>query len=448
MSKPKRIIIVGGVGGGATVAAQIRRQDHHSEILLFDRGNHIAFSNCGLPYYLGNITDRNELLTNTDDFSKKYHVSVQINTEVTFIDPTKKQIHYEKSGETYIQSYDKLILSPGATAVIPELKGLNMDNTFTLHTIPDMDAIHTFIEKEQPQRVAIVGAGFIGLEMVENFRAIGLDCTLINRSDHILKIVDHDFHTILTTHLYEKGVDLELNDGLAAFSNDGKTIHLQSGKTIQTDFTLLAVGIKPLTVLAETAGIQLGETGALAVNAYMQTNDPDIYALGDVVETADFLTETPRHIALAWPAHRQAFIIASHLQGDKLPYDGTMGSAILKLFDLTIGATGHTSKDLNTLEIPYQEAFLSGYSHAGYYPGSVPLHIKILFSKTTGQLYGAQVVGFKGADKRLAVLTTAIKGQLTVHDLAALELAYAPPYSQPKDPINIIGYKAVAKLTN
>jgi len=446
MSRPKRIIIVGGVGGGATVAAQIRRQDQDSKILLFDRGDHIAFSNCGLPYYLGNISDRNELLTDTDDFERKYHVSVKTNTEVTFIDRSNKQIHYENSGETHVQSYDTLILAPGATAIIPELPGLHLDNTFTLHTIPDMDDIHSFIEEEQPKRVAIVGAGFIGLEMVENFRAIGLACTLINRSDHILKIVDHDFHTILTDHLHENGVQLELNDALDSFSNDGNSIHLQSGKTVETDFTLLAIGIKPLTMLGETAGLQLGETGALAVNKYMQTNDPDIYALGDVVETADFLTDTPRHIALAWPAHRQAFIIASHLQGDNLPYDGTMGSAILKLFELTIGATGHTSKDLERLDIPYQAVFLSGYSHAGYYPGSEPLHIKILFSEATGQLYGAQVVGIKGADKRLAVLTTAIKGHLTVHDLAALELAYAPPYSQPKDPINIIGYKAVAKL--
>lgn len=443
----RKIVIVGGVGGGATVAAQIRRQDKDSQVILFDKGNHIAFSNCGMPYYIGEVVrNRDDLLVETDAFAKKYGVTVHANTEVIAIHRSKKQIQYKNNDGVYTENYDKIILSPGATANVPDFKGLNKERTFTLHTIPDMDNINTFIREKKAKHVAVVGAGFIGLEIVENLKAIGLECTVINRSEQVMKLVDQDMATWIADHLKAKGIRVIVNDGLASFTNDGKTVHLTSGKSIHADMTILAVGIKPKTDLAADASLTLGNNGAITVNAYMQTNDPDIYALGDAIETNDLLTNQPRYAALAWPAHRQAFIIASHLQGTNIPYNGTLGSAVLKVFDLTVAATGHTTASLENLDYSFKEVRLDTYSHAGYYPGSEKLALKILFNAIDGTIYGAQGVGLAGVDKRLAVLSTAIKGNLTVADLPELELAYAPPYSSPKDPVNIIGYKASAML--
>jgi len=443
----QKIIIVGGVGGGATVAAQIRRQDKTSEVILFDKGKHISFSNCGMPYYIGKVVEnREDLLVKAENFAEKYGVTVRPNSEVTAINRSEKQIQYKNYDGVHTETYDKLILSPGADPIVPDIAGLNTDRTFTLHTIPDMDNIHTFIRENKPKHVAVIGAGFIGLEMVENLRAIGLDCTIIDRSNQVMKLVDKDMANLIEAHLTAKDVHVILNDGLDSFSNDGKALHLTSGKTVQADMTILAVGIKPKSTLAADASLALGNKEAITVNEYMQTSDSDIYALGDAVETKDFLTDSNRYAALAWPAHRQAFIIASHLQKSKIPYHGTLGSAILKVFDLTVAATGHTTSSLEDLGYSFKEVTLDTYSHAGYYPGSEKLSLKILFDSKNGTIYGSQGVGLAGVDKRLAVLTTAIKGKLTVADLPELELAYAPPYSSPKDPVNIIGYKAVAML--
>lgn len=441
----KRIIIVGGVGGGATAAAQIRRQDQDAEIIVFDKGEHIAFSNCGIPYYIGNVIDnREDILVETDTFTKNYSVTVHTNTEVTAIDRSAKRVQYNNKEGIYSTSYDKLILSPGASAIIPNMEEVNQERVFTLHTIPDMDQIHAFIKNNKPKHVAVVGAGFIGLEMVENLHAIGLDCTLINRSAHIMKLVDKDVAESIEDHLKAKGVHLILNDGLTSFSNAGKTLWLNSGKSIEADMTILALGIRPETVLAANASLELGKKEAIKVNEYMQTNDPDIYALGDAVEIEDFLTDTPRLVALAGPAHRQAYVIASHLQGKNIPYQGALGSAILKIFDLSVAATGHTTASLEKLSYKFKQVTLNTYDRAGYYPGSEKILLKILFNPDNGVIYGAQGVGSAGVDKRIAVLTTAIKGKLTVADLSELELAYAPPYSRPKDPVNILGYKASA----
>jgi len=443
----QKIIIVGGVGGDATVAAQIRRQDRTSEVILFDKGNHISFSNCGMPYYIGEVVEnREDLLVEAEAFAEKYGVIVRTNAEVTAIHRSKKQIQYKDHDGVHTETYDKLILSPGADPIVPVISGLNTDRTFTLHTIPDMDNIYTFIQNNKPKHVAVIGAGFIGLEMVENLRAIGLDCTIIDRSEQVMKLVDKDMANLIETHLTAKGVHVILNNGLDSFSNDGKTLHLTSGKTVQADMTILAVGIKPKSALAVGASLALGNKEAITVNEYMQTSDPNIYALGDAVETKDFLTDSNRYAALAWPAHRQAFVIASHLQKIKIPYRGTLGSAILKAFDLTVAATGHTTSSLENLGYSFKEVTLDTYSHAGYYPGSEKLSLKILFDSKNGTIYGAQGVGLAGVDKRLAVLTTAIKGKLTVADLPELQMAYAPPYSSPEDPVNIIGYKAVAML--
>lgn len=439
-----KIVIVGGVGGGATVAAQIRRMDQESEIIIFDKGEHIAFSNCGMPYYIGGIVDeRDYLLRDSNDFAKKYSINLNINSEVVQIDRDSKEIKYRANNQEHQETYDTLILAPGAHALSPDLDGLNNEVTFTLHTIPDMDAIHSFIAKNKPKNCAIVGAGFVGLEMVENLQKIGIDCTLIDRSEQVMKLVDSDMAGMIQDHLKAKGVTLTLNEGIESFTNAGKTLHLSSGKSVQADMTILAVGITPNTKLASEANLHIGETGAISVNEFMQTNDPNIFALGDAVETPDYLTQTPRHVALAWPAHRQAFIIASYLKGQKTSYQGTLGSSIFKVFDLTVAVTGHNAAALEELGIAYQEVTHDALSHAGYYPGAEKVSIKVLFDKNNGKIFGAQVVGEDGVDKRLAVLATAIKGGLSVMELAELELAYSPPYSSPKDPINIIGYKAI-----
>ena len=443
----QKIIIVGGVAGGATVAAQIRRQDKHSDIIIFDRGDHIAFSNCGLPYYIGEIVkNRDDLLFPTGAFEEKYDVEIRVNSEVTAINREKKHIQYKNTSGIHEETYDKLILSPGADAVAPDFAGIDKQRTFTLHTIPDMDKMNAFIKENKPKTAAIVGAGFIGMEVVENLHALGIKCTIIDRSKHVMKIVDEDMASVIQDHLTEKRVDLILEEGLDHFNNEGKTLVLSSGAHIDADMTILALGIKPNVKLASEAALAIGKTGAITTNRYMQTTDPDIYALGDAVETNDFATDSPRHVALAWPAHRQAFIISSHLNGENIAYRGTLGTAILKVFDLTVGAAGHTSRSLTDMELPYMKTTLQAHSHANYYPGAEKLWLKILFNGQDGTIYGAQAVGYDGADKRLAVLATAIKAKLTVTDLPDLELGYAPPYGNSKDPINVLGYKASAML--
>ncbi|GAB3042783.1 CoA-disulfide reductase [Virgibacillus ainsalahensis] len=443
----QKILIVGGVGGGATVAAQIRRNDKKSEITIFDKGEHISFSNCGMPYYIGGIVEeRDNILVSTDKFREKYNVHIRTNAEVVSIDRTTKQITYKDQTGNHNQSYDKLILSPGASAVVPEVEGKDKACIFTLHTIPDMDKIYRYIKESKPKTAAIIGGGFIGLEMVENLHALGIDCTIIDRSEQVMKVVSEDMAEVIGDHLKEKGVQLLLEDGLSGYSDQGKTVQFASGNSIQADMTIMATGVRPNIDLASSASLKIGKTGAIAVNEYMQTNDPDIYALGDAVETKDLITGKPRHIALAGPAHRQAFVIASHLNNEMVPYKGIIGTSIMKLFDLTIGATGHNKNTLNEAGIRFKEAVLHSYSHAKYYPGSGKLWIRILFDEKTGILYGANVVGFDGVDKRLGVLATAIKAKLTTAELEEVELGYAPPYSSPKDPINIIGYKASSML--
>ncbi|WP_174615913.1 CoA-disulfide reductase [Virgibacillus ihumii] len=442
-----KIVIVGGVGGGSTVTSQIRRMDKHAEIILFDKGSHIGFSNCGMPYYIGGVIEkRDKLLVSTEKFIDKFGADVRTNSEVLAINRDDKKITYEDPSGKHEESYDKLIYSPGAAAVTPNVAGMNPNRTFTLRTIPDMDEIQHYIDEHQTQTCAIVGAGFIGMEMVENLINLGIDCTIIDRSKQVMKLVDDDIASTIHDHLEEKGVHVILEDGVASFANNGSTLHLNSGKTLQADMTIMATGVKPITTIATAAGLETGKTGALKVNDFMQTNDPDIYALGDVVETEDFLTKTPRHVALAWPAHRQAYIIANHLQGGEVPYNGTLGSAIFKVFDLDVAATGLNRTALERLEIPFKEASHEALSHAGYYPGADKIKIKVLFDEKDGTIYGAQCVGESGVDKRIAIISTAMKGKMTVADLSQLELAYAPPYSSPKDPVNILGYKAAGML--
>ncbi|GGP16573.1 CoA-disulfide reductase [Oceanobacillus neutriphilus] len=437
-----KIVIIGGVGGGATVAAQIRRTDPDSEIHILDRCGYISFANCGMPYYLGGeITERDRVIYSENDFAEKYNVSIETYAEVTHIEKEKKTVFFEKNNKPYEMDYDTLILSPGARAIMPDLQGIQ-SNTFTLRTIEDMDRIEAFISEKQPKTAAVIGGGFVGLEMVENLHKRGLQCSLIDHSEHVMKRLDPDMASHVDEHLMENGVELYLNDKLKSYSNHGTTLHLQSGKTIKADMTLMAVGITPNVELAKDAGLELGETGAIKVNKVMQTNDPSIYALGDAVEEVDFITKKPAHVALAWPAHRQAFVIASHLNGETIQRDGILGSSLFRVFDLTVAITGQNSQSLNELNIPFNAVTSKGFSHAGYYPGSEKLWMKIVYDPKSGQLLGGSVIGKKGADKRMAVLATAIKGKLTVDDLTDLELGYNPIYSSSKDAINILGYKA------
>ncbi|GAA0413453.1 MAG: CoA-disulfide reductase [Bacillota bacterium] len=443
----KKILIVGGVGGGATVAAQIRRANKEDEIILLEKGGHVSFSNCGMPYYIGGtIENRDAILYSKEKFSEKFQVEVRTFTEVTAIDRSNKEITYCSKTGNHQETYNTLILSPGASAVMPSIKGMNRERTFSLHTIPDMDAIHAYIETNQPKSAAVIGGGFVGLEMIENLHAKGITCKLIDRSEQVMNVIDADMARIVQEYLTKKNIEVRLNDGLHHFSNDGKLLHVNSGGTIQADLTIMAVGIRPNTKLAVDASLEIGKTGAILVNTFMQTSDPSIYALGDVVETKDPITGHGRNIALAGPAHRQAFVIANHLNGKPITYNGTYGTNILKLFDLTIGSTGHNSDSLEAYGKSYDVATLQSLSNASYYPGADKLWIKVLFDKQHGTILGGQVVGHAGVDKRLAVLATAIKGKLTVFDLSDLELGYAPPYSSPKDPINILGYKASSKL--
>ncbi|GGK07549.1 NADH dehydrogenase [Lentibacillus kapialis] len=442
-----KIIIVGGVAGGANVAAQIRRNDKKSDITLFDKGEHVAFSTCGMPYYIGGVVEnRDHLLVSSDKIADKFGINLQTNTEVTSIDPENQKITYQDSSGEHQTFYDKLILSPGASAKKPEFEGMNDKRTFTLHDIPDMDAIEHYIKTKKPQTCAIVGAGFIGLEMVENLHARGIDCTIIDRNKQVMKLVDEDQASMIEEHLKAKNVHLLLENGLKSFSNNGATLNLTDGESVQADMTIMAVGIKPNTKVAEDSGLAIGETGAIKVNDYMQTSDPDIYALGDAVQTNDLLTGAPRHVALAGPAHRQAFILVNHLQGGNAPYAGIQGTAIFKVFDLSAGATGLNKAELNHLGINYKEVDHQTLSHAGYYPGAEKISLKVLFDAENGRMYGAQAVGREGIDKRLAIMATAMKANMTVFDLPELELGYAPPYSSPKDPINVLGYKAESML--
>ncbi|WP_121640427.1 CoA-disulfide reductase [Virgibacillus sp. Bac330] len=443
----QKILIVGGVGGGATVAAQIRRNNQDAVIMLFEKGEYVAFSNCGMPYYLGGtVQDRDQILFSTEQFAEKYSVNVRTKAEVTAIQRNEKTVTYMADGQENTENYDKLILSPGATAIMPSIPGLNKARTFSLHTIPDMDKIAKYMQEQQPKTAAIVGGGFIGLEMLENLYEQGITCTLIDRSEQVMNPVDSDMAALVHSYIKEKNINLVLHDGLKKFTNDGRTLHLESGKTVEADLTIMAVGIKPHTQLASNANLSIGETGAIKVNHFMQTEDPSIYALGDAVETTDEITGAAKMIALAWPAHRQAFIIASHLNNEHIPYQGTIGSSILRLFDMTIGATGANRNSLTANGMSFKETTIETLSNASYFPSADKLWIKVLFDAKNGQIYGGQVVGYAGADKRLAILSTAIKGKLTVFDLQELELAYAPPYSSPKDPVNILGYKAASML--
>ncbi|CEG25503.1 CoA-disulfide reductase [Bacillus sp. B-jedd] len=444
----KKILIVGGVAGGATAAARLRRLDESATIILFERGQYISFANCGLPYYIGGtITDRGKLLVQTvEGMSNRFNLDIRNLSEVTKIHRSRKTVEVKnlKTGETYEESYDKLILSPGASPIKPPIPGIDeADALFTLRNIPDTDKIKSYADEKKPGKAAVIGGGFIGVEMAENLWDLGIEVTVVEMGKQVMAPLDFEMASILHGHMKEKGVNLILEDGVASFGNNGKTIVLNSGRKIETDMIILAIGVRPENQLAQEAGLKIGERGGIVVNSHLQTEDHDIYAIGDAIEVTDFINGKPTQIPLAWPANRQGRLAADHISGLQAKYNGTLGTSIAKVFDLAAGATGNNEKTLNRLGIPFEVVHVHPGSHAGYYPGAAPIALKLIFDKETGKIFGAQAIGKDGVDKRIDVIATAIKGGLTIYDLPDLELSYAPPFSSAKDPVNIAGYAAV-----
>ncbi|MGJ7910104.1 CoA-disulfide reductase [Neobacillus sp. LXY-1] len=443
----QKVIIVGGVAGGATAAARLRRISEEVEVILVERGEHISFANCGLPYYIGEtIKDRSKLLVQTvKGMSERFKLDIRNLSEVVNIHPEAKKVTIKnlQTGEVYEESYDKLLLSPGARPIVPPIPGLNENQTlFTLRNIPDTDKIKHHVDANNPKKAVVIGGGFIGIEMAENLVDRGLDVTIIEMANQIMAPIDFEMASILHTHLKEKGVKLILENGVNSFADNGKKVILSDGTEIYTDMTILSIGVRPENELAKAAGLTLGERGGIVVNEYLQTSNDDIYAVGDAVEVVDYINKTKAMIPLAGPANRQGRIAANNMMGKNEKYQGTLGTSIAKVFDLTVAAIGNNEKTLKRLGISYEVVHIHPSSHAGYYPGAAPISLKLIFEKETGKIFGAQAVGADGVDKRIDVIATAIKGGLTVEDLTNLELSYAPPYSSAKDPVNMAGYVA------
>ncbi|MEC2160864.1 CoA-disulfide reductase [Virgibacillus halodenitrificans] len=443
----EKIIIIGGVAGGSTAAARLRRLNEESNIIIFEKGEYISFANCGLPYYIGGtITDRDKLLVqNVKDMSLRYNLDIRIFSEVIKIDRQAKKVFVKnvQSGEIYEETYDKIILSPGARPVLPPIPGIDKAKTlFTLRNMEDTDRIKSFIDKHLPRKAVVVGGGFIGLEMAENLHDQGIQVTVVEMSEQVMAPLDKEMAAIIHNHLQEKGIELILGDGVKSIENNGQSILTQKGNKMETDLILLSIGVRPENELALQAGLRTGKRGGIQVNQKLQTNDPSIFAIGDAIEVNDFTNKQPTMIPLAWPANRQGRLVADIINGKDVQYNGTLGTSIAKVFDYTVASTGNNEKILNRLGKPYEVIHIHPVSHAGYYPGAVPIALKLIFDKTSGTIYGAQAVGKDSVDKRIDVIATAIKGGLTVKDLPDLELAYAPPYSSAKDPVNMAGYVA------
>lgn len=443
----KKVIIVGGVAGGASTAARLRRLDETVEIIMFEKGEYISFANCGLPYYIGEVIDEREklIVQTVEQMSTKFKIDIRNLSEVIKIDKENKVVTVtnHKTGESYEETYDVLVLSPGAQPIKPGISGINeCNNLFTLRNIPDTDQIKSFVDNQKPKHAVVIGGGFIGLEMAENLHERGLEITLVEASSQVMAPLDIEMVSIIHEHLVDKGVKLILNDGVKSFENNGKKVVLNSGQVIETDLIILSIGVHPETTIAREAGLALNERGAIVVDKKMKTSDESIYALGDAVEIMDFVNKQPTIIPLAWPANRQGRIVADNICGKESEYKGTLGSSVEKVFDYTVAATGNNEKTLKRLNLEYKALHIHPGSHAGYYPGAFPIAYKLLFNPTTGQIYGAQGVGIDGVEKRIDVIATAIKGNLNVIDLQDVEVCYAPPYNSAKDAVNMLGYYA------
>ncbi len=448
----KKVLIVGGVAGGASAATRLRRLEEDTEIIIFERGEYISYANCGLPYYLSDvIKERDKLIVQTPEgMKRRFNIDVRVNSEVMSIYPTEKEIEVQDSnGRTYRESYDRLVLSTGSAPIKPPIKGLDLVKSFVVRSVSDIDQIKAFLDKQQPQKVTIIGGGFIGLEVAENLVARNVKTTIVEMGNQVMAPLDFDMVVNVHKHLRAQGVDLILNDGVAAFeTEDHQTeVILQSGQRVATDFVILAIGVKPEIKLAKEAGLEIGKLGGIKVNQKLETSDPNIYALGDVIEVNNIVTGQATLIPLAGPANKQGRIVADVIARHKASYKGTQGTAIAKIFDLAVASTGANEKTLKSLGIPYQVSFTHPVSSAGYYPGSTAMSIKLIFAPETGKILGAQIVGTSGVDKRIDDIAAALGRGDTVFDLTELELAYAPPFSSAKDPVNMAGYVA-ANIVN
>uniref|UniRef100_UPI004026B082 FAD-dependent oxidoreductase n=1 Tax=Candidatus Fimivicinus sp. TaxID=3056640 RepID=UPI004026B082 len=441
-----KVVIIGGVAGGATAAARLRRLDEQAEIIILERSGYISYANCGLPYYIGGeITDREALTLQTPaSFWARFRIEVRVHNEVTAIHPERKNVTVRRldDGVVYEEAYDKLILSPGAKPVRPALPGINDSRIFTLRNVEDTFAIHAFIEQNAPRRAVVAGGGFIGLEMAENLTQQGIETTIVERMEQVMAPLDSDMACSVHAYLREKGVNLRLGETVAGFTSNeaGLRVRLESGDSVSADFVILALGVAPDTALARAAGLALGVRGSIAVNDRMQTSDQDIYAVGDAVESVHFVSGEKTLAALAGPANKQGRIAADQICGRESRYHGVQGSSVLKLFDMTVAATGLNEAAARAAGIAFDKTVTFSASHATYYPGATNMTVKTLFSPETGRLLGAQIVGFEGVDKRIEVLAAAVRRGMTGEALTELELSYAPPYSSAKDPVNMAGY--------
>ena len=443
-----KYLIVGGVAGGATTAARLRRLDEHAEIVMFERGAYISYANCGLPYYVGGvISERDRLFVQTpQSFKARLNVDVRIEQEVIAIDRQAKSVTIRhKDGSEYTETYDKLVLSPGAEPLRPPIPGIQDEVIFTLRNVPDTDRIAKFIEQHNVRHAVIVGAGFIGLEMAENLHHKGINVTIVEMAEQVMTPLDYEMAAAVHQHLKTKQVEFYLKDAVNSFVREksGLQVRLKSGRSIATDMVVLSIGVRPDSKLAEDAGLELGINKGIKVNEYLQTSDPDIYALGDAIVYPNPITGDESHTYLAGPANKQGRMVADNIaHGNVRKYQGSISTAIAKVFDLTVGATGVSEKVLKKSGIPYISSIIHGSSHAGYYPDALPMTIKIVFNPENGKLLGGQIVGFDGVDKRIDMLAHILKHGETIYDMQEIEHAYAPPFSSAKDPVNMAGLVA------
>lgn len=438
-----KTIIIGGVAGGASAAARLRRLDEKAEIIILEKGEFISFANCGLPYYIGgSITDKRVLTLQTpESFKARFNIDVRVFHEAVKISPDTKTVTIKdlRTGEMYDENYDNLILSPGAEPIKPNIDGINGDAVFTLRNIPDTFKIKSYIQTEKPKSAVVIGGGYIGVEMAENLAEAGLEVSVVELADHLIAPLDFDMAADVQRYIKEKGIRLYLNNGVKAIDNN--RVILQNGE-ISADMVIMSVGVRPETAIAKAGGIETNPRGSIVVDRKMQTNIPDIYAVGDAVEVEDFISKAPAFIPLAGPANKQGRIAADNIAGIESEYTGTQGSAVLKLFDMTVATTGLNERSAQAKGIDYDKTYIYLASHASYYPGGNMMSIKALWDKKTLKIIGAQIVGFDGVDKRIDVLATVIRLGGKISDLTTLELCYAPPFSSAKDPVNMLGFVA------
>lgn len=441
-----KVVIIGGVAGGATAAARIRRLDETAEIIVFERSGFISYANCGLPYYIGGaIEDENELTLQTpESFYSRFRVDMRVHHEVTAIHPESKTVTVNnlENGTVFIESYDKLILSPGAKPIKPNFEGADSDKIFTLRTVEDTLKIKKYTDEQNSETAVIVGGGFIGIEVAENLCELGMDVILVEAAEQLMSPFDSDMAAFIHAEIRKNGIQLMLSSMVEGFTeNDGGIdVKLKNSPALHADIVIMAIGVVPETTLAETAGIELGIKGSIVVNDRMETSVPDIYAVGDAVQIKNYITQTDTLISLAGPANKQGRIAADNVCGGDSHYTGGQGSSVIKIFDMTAAATGINEKTAKASGLITDKVILSPMSHAGYYPGGKMMTMKVLFEKETYRLLGAQIVGYEGVDKRIDVLATAVRAGIKSYDLAEIDLAYAPPYSSAKDPVNMAGF--------